>query len=180
MITTRLAAAEEAEELNPLIPHTAEIIIGFVFFAILFLLIWKVVVPMFEKAYADRTAAIEGGIEEAQAAQKEAKAALDKYTEQLAGARQEAAAIREEAKEQGAQIIAELRAQAQSEAERITSTAHAQVEAERAQVLAQLKGEVGTMATALAGRIVGEELSDSAAQKRTVERFIAELEESAN
>lgn len=182
MITTLVFAAAETEEeeLNPLIPHTAEIIIGFVFFAILFLLIWKVVVPLFEKAYAERTAAIEGGIEEAQAAQKEAKAALDQYNEQLAGARAEAAAIREEAKEQGAQIIAELRAQAQSEAERITSTAHAQVEAERAQVLAQLKGEVGSMATALAGRIVGEELSDSAAQKRTVERFIAELEESAN
>lgn len=183
MITTLVfAAAENAEEeeLNPLIPHTAEIIIGFAFFAILFLLIWKVVVPLFEKAYADRTAAIEGGIEEAQAAQKEAKAALDQYTAQLAGARHEAAAIREEAKEQGAQIIAELRAQAQAEAERITTTAHAQVEAERAQVLAQLKGEVGSMATALAGRIVGEVLDDSAAQKRTVERFIAELEESAN
>ncbi|MEJ7635159.1 F0F1 ATP synthase subunit B [Aeromicrobium sp.] len=180
MITTRLAAAEETEELNPLIPHTAEIIIGLVFFALLFLLIWKIVVPMFEKAYADRTAAIEGGIEEAQAAQKEAKEALDKYTEQLAGARSEAAAIREEAKEQGAQIIAELRAQAQAEAERITSTAHAQVEAERSQVLAQLKGEVGSMATQLAGRIVGEALDDDARQKRTVERFIAELEESAN
>ena len=111
MISTLVfAAAENAEEeeLNPLIPHTAEIIIGLVFFAILFVLIWKVVVPLFEKAYAERTAAIEGGIEEAQAAQKEAKAALEQYTAQLAGARQEAAAIREEAKEQGAQIIAEL------------------------------------------------------------------------
>ncbi len=180
MITTRLVAAEEAEELNPLIPHTAEIVIGLIFFALLFVLIAKIVVPMFEKAFADRTAAIEGGIEEAAAAQKEAKAALDKYTEQLAGARSEAAAIREEAKEQGAHIIAELRAQAQAEAERITSTAHAQVEAERAQVLAQLKGEVGSMATQLAGRIVGESLDDDARQKRTVERFIAELEQSDN
>jgi F-type H+-transporting ATPase subunit b len=182
MITTRLvlAAAEESEDINPLIPHTAEIIISLIVFALIFFLLKKVVIPMFEKAYADRTAAIEGGIEEAQAAQKEAQAALEQYTEQLAGARHEAAAIREEAKEQGAQIIAELRAQAQSESDRIISTAHAQIEAERAQVVAQLKGEVGSMATALAGRIVGEELSDSAAQKRTVERFIAELEESAN
>jgi F-type H+-transporting ATPase subunit b len=181
MITTLLAAAsEESEDINPLIPHTAEIILGLVVLGLVYVLVSKFVVPNFEKAYAERTAAIEGGIEEAQAAQKEAKAALDKYTEQLAGARHEAAAIREEAKEQGAQIIAELRAQAQAEAERITSTAHAQVEAERAQVLAQLKGEVGSMATQLAGRIVGESLDDDARQKRTVERFIAELEESAN
>jgi F-type H+-transporting ATPase subunit b len=169
-----------AEELNPLIPHVSEIILGAVVFLILVAAVTKFVVPNFEKAYADRTAAIEGGIEEAERAQKEAQAALEQYTAQLAESRHEAAAIREEAKQQGAQIIAELRAQAHAEADRITSTAHAQVEAERAQVLAQLKGEVGTMATALAGRIVGEELSDSAAQKRTVERFIAELEESAN
>ena len=180
MITSRLALAAEEEDINPLIPHTAEIVISLIVFGLIFFLLKKIVIPAFEKAYAERTAAIEGGIEEAQAAQKEAKAALDKYNEQLAGARHEAAAIREEAKEQGAQIIAELRAQAQAEAERITSTAHAQVEAERAQVLAQLKGEVGSMATQLAGRIVGESLDDDARQKRTVERFIAELEESAN
>ena len=180
MITSRLALAAEEEEINPLIPHTAEIVISLIVFGLIFFLLKKIVIPAFEKAYAERTAAIEGGIEEAQSAQKDAKAALDKYTEQLAGARHEATAIREEAKEQGAQIIAELRAQAQAEAERITSTAHAQVEAERAQVLAQLKGEVGSMATQLAGRIVGESLDDDARQKRTVERFIAELEESSN
>lgn len=179
MYTTLLAAAE-GEEHSPLAVVWSELVLGLIVFAIVVFAIWKFVVPNFEKAYAERTAAIEGGIEDAQAAQKEAKAALDEYTAQLAGARQEASAIREEAKEQGAQIIAELRAQAQAEAERITTTAHAQIQAERSQALAQLKGEVGTMATALAGRIVGEVLDDSAAQKRTVERFIAELEESAN
>lgn len=178
-MSASLIAAEEAEH-NPLIPETPEIVLALVVLGIVYVLVKKFVVPNFEKAYAERTAAIEGGIEEAQAAQKEAKAALDQYNEQLAGARHEATAIREEAKEQGAQIIAELRAQAQAEAERITSTAHAQVEAERAQVLAQLKGEVGSMATQLAGRIVGESLDDDARQKRTVERFIAELEESSN
>lgn len=177
---TTFVAAAEGEQINPLVPHLAEIVLGLVAFAILFVLIKKVVVPNFEKAYAERTAAIEGGIDEAQRAQKEAQAALEKYTAQLADARHEAARIREEAKEQGAQIIAELRAQAQEEAARITATAHAQVEAERSQALAQLKSEVGSLATDLAGRIVGESLEDEARQRRTVERFIAELEGSAN
>ncbi|CAN5269478.1 F0F1 ATP synthase subunit B [soil metagenome] len=170
-----------AEELNPLVPHLAEIILGLVVFGILFFAIRKFVVPNFEKAYADRAAAIEGGIEEANRAQAEADAALEKYNAQLAEARHEAARIREDAKEQGAHILAESRTQAQAEAERITSTAHAQVEAERAQVLQQLRSEVGSVATQLAGRIVGESLDDDARQRRTVERFIAELEsESAN
>ncbi len=179
-MSSSLIAAEEAEELNPLIPHLSEIIIGLIVVGILYVLIKKYVVPAFEQAYAERTAAIEGGIEEAKSAQKEAQAALEKYTAQLSEARHEAARIREEAKEQGAQIVAEMRAQAQAEADRITSTAHAQIEAERSQVLAQLKSEVGTLATDLAGRIVGESLEDEARQRRTVERFISELEGSAN
>jgi len=181
MVSTRLVAAAEGEELNPLIPHTSEIILSAAVFLLLLFLIVKFVVPGFEKAYKDRTAAIEGGIEEAQAAQKEAQAALDKYNAQLAEARHEAARIREEAKEQAAQIGAELRSEAQADAERIRAAAHAQVEAERAQVVAQLKSEVGTLATELAVRIVGEALTDDDRSQRTVERFIAELEqESAN
>ncbi len=182
MIATLFVAAEKGgeAEINPLIPHLSEVLVSLVVFALVFWLVKKFVVPSFEKAYADRTAAIEGGIEDAQKTQKEADAALEKYTSQLAEARHEASAIREEAKEQGAQIVAESRTQAQAEAERILTTAHAQVEAERAQVIAQLRGEVGSLATDLAGRIVGESLDDDDRQKRTVERFIAELEGSAN
>lgn len=180
VVATRFVAASEGEELNPLVPHLAEVILGVVVIGILYVLMKKFVVPAFEKAYADRTAAIEGGIEDAQKTQKEADAALEKYTAQLAEARTEAASIRHEAKEQAAQIKEEARAEAQAEAERIVSTAHAQIEAERSQVLAQLKGEVGALATDLAGRIVGESLEDDDRQKRTVERFISELEGSAN
>ena len=69
-----------------------------------------------------------------------------------------------------------MRTQAQAEANRIVGTAHAQIEAERQQVLQQLRTEVGTMATSLAGRIVGESLEDEARRRRTVDRFISELE----
>lgn len=177
MLTSSLATAEVT---SPLAVVWSELVLGLIVFAIVVWAIWKFVVPSFEKAYADRTAAIEGGIEEAEKAQREAKEALEKYNAQLADARHEAARIREEAKEQAAEIKAELRAEAQAEAERIVATAHTQVEAERSQVLAQLKGEVGAIATDLAERIVGESLNDDARQKRTVERFIAELEESQN
>ncbi|GAA1544096.1 F0F1 ATP synthase subunit B [Kribbella lupini] len=170
------AASEEAP--SPLLPHTAEIIFGFVFLVLLAIAFAKIVVPKFEKAYADRTAAIEGGMNEAKQAQAEAKAALDKYNAQLAEARSEAAKIREDAREQGAQIIAEMREQANVEAERIVTHARTQIDAERTQAVATLRSEVGSMATSLAGRIVGESLEDEARQRRTVERFLEELESS--
>jgi len=173
MSDTTLLAANEPD---PLAVAPAEVVLGVVVFLIIVLLVRKFVVPNFEKAYAERTAAIEGGMKEAAEAQAEAKAALDRYNEQLSEARHEAARIREEAREQGAQIVAEMRQQAQEEAERITSTAHLQIEAEKAQALQQLRAEVGGVATTLAGRIVGESLDDEARQRRMVERFIDELE----
>ncbi len=174
----RLAeGADTAEEgPNPLLPHTAEIIFALVFILLLTYLFAKIVVPRFEKAYAERTAAIEGGMNEAKQAQAEAKEALDKYNAQLSEARQEAARIREDAREQGAQILAQMRSDAREEADRIVAGARTQIEAERSQALNQLRTEVGAIATSLAGRIVGESLEDEARQRRTVERFLADLE----
>ena len=65
MRTLNLAAEGE---LNPLIPHTAEIVVGAIAFTLLFLVIRSKVVPMFEKAYTERTQAIEGGIARAEQA----------------------------------------------------------------------------------------------------------------
>lgn len=176
---TTLMAAENTED-SPLAVEWPELVLGLIVFAIVAFLIAKYVVPRFEKAYAERTKSIEGGIEEAHKAQKEAQEALEKYNAQLADARHEATRIREEAKQQGEAIVAEMREQAQTEAERITASAQAQMEAERSQVIAELRSEIGAMATDLAGRIVGESLEDEARQNRTVERFIDELEGSNN
>ena len=55
--------AAEAEKVNPLIPHTAELVVGAIAFTLLFLVLRKAVVTMFEKAFTARTEAIEGGIE---------------------------------------------------------------------------------------------------------------------
>jgi F-type H+-transporting ATPase subunit b len=102
---------------------------------------------------------------------------LQQYRAQLDDARHEAARMREEAREQGAQIIAEMRQRAEAEARRITDAAQAQIEAERQQALASLRVEVGTLAVELASRIVGESLADEARQTRMVDRFLADLEE---
>jgi F-type H+-transporting ATPase subunit b len=169
-----LAAAEEGP--NPLLPHTAEIIVGTLAFGLLFFFLKKYAFPMFEKAFAERTAAIEGGLQRAEKAQEEAAIALAQYQSQLNDARGEASTLREEARAQGAAIIEEMRTQAQSEANRITSAAQATIEAERQQALASLRAEVGILASELASRIVGESLADEALQRRVVDRFLDEIE----
>lgn len=161
---------------NPLLPAWIEIILAVVFVLLLTVVIARFVVPRFEATYAERTAAIQGGIEKAEKAQEEAAAALEQYNLQLAEARTEAARIREDAKTQGTQILAELREQAQAETNRIKAQGQAQLDAERTQVMAQLRSEIGGLATTLAGRIVGESMEDDERARRTVDRFIADLE----
>ena len=175
MRTVIIAAAEEA---SPLVPHTAELIVGFIAFTLLFLVLRKAVVPKFEKAFTDRTNAIQGGIERAEKAQLEAQRALAQYNEQLSSAREEAQTLREEARVQGAAIVDELRAKAQEEASRITAAAHASIEAERQQAVTSLRNEVGALAVELASKIVGEALEDQARQSRIVDRFLDDLEKS--
>ncbi|WP_426561755.1 F0F1 ATP synthase subunit B [Angustibacter sp. McL0619] len=164
------------ETAPPIIPHPGELIFGIVAFAILYWVVAKKVVPRLEVMYAARAAAIEGQIEEADKANAEAAELLEQYKAQLAESRAEASRIREEARAEGAQILAELKAQAQSESERITASAQAQITAERQQAVISLRAEVGALATELASRVVGESLEDEARQRRTVERFLAELE----
>lgn len=169
-------AVRAAEELNPLLPHPIELVLSLVVFGLLFFAVKKYVVPNFEKTFSERTTAIEGGLAAAETKQAEADAKLAELEKQLADARHEAARIREEAREQGAQIVAEMREQAQAESSRIVEHGKAQLEAERQQAVTSLRAEVGSLATGLAGRIVGESLDDDERQARVVERFLADLE----
>ena len=162
---------------NPLIPPLPELIIGAIAFLIVFGILGRVLMPRIQKTLAERTDKIEGGLQRAEKAQAEAARTLEQYRAQLNDARQEAARIRQEATEQGAQIIAEMRDQAQAEARRVTEAAQSQLAADRQQALAALRQEVGALAVDLAGKIVGESLADQATQGRLIDRFLDELDE---
>ncbi|MEU7001298.1 F0F1 ATP synthase subunit B [Nonomuraea sp. NPDC046570] len=178
MITAASLLAQEGAA-NPLIPHAYELVVGIFAFFVVLVVVGKILTPRIQKTLAERTDAIEGGIKRAEDAQAEAQALAKQYRDQLAEARHEAARLREEAREQGAQIKAELREEAQAEARRLVEAAHAQIEADRQQAFAQLRTEIGRLSTDLAARIVGESLEDEVRQRRTVDRFLDELESSS-
>jgi F-type H+-transporting ATPase subunit b len=165
---------------SPLWPSLTELIMGLIGFFVIFGALGKILLPRIQKTLEERTAAIEGGLEKAEETQAEAQKTLDEYREQLQEARHEAARLRQEAHEQGAQILAELRAQGEAERTRLVESAHATIEADRQQALSSLRREIGDLATELAGRIVGESLTDEARQSRVVDRFLADLEGSGD
>ena len=86
------------------------------------------------------------------------------------------ARIRDQAREDGKRILAELREQAQGEAARITAQAQAQIQSERDSALQSLRAEVGTLALDLASGVIGEHLNDDKNAAALVDRFLADLE----
>lgn len=180
MLPHTVVLAAEGEAQNPLLPAIYDIIWSIIPFALVLLLFWRVILPRLQTILDERSKAIEGGIEDAQSAQKEAQEALEKYTKLLADARDEAASIRDEARSEGQKILAEMKTNAQAEAERIAQTAQAQIEAERQAALVSLRKEVGSLALDLAGAVVRDQLGSDKKAKAVVDGMLADLEAPAS
>ena len=171
--------AASAEDRNPLIPAVADLVWGALAFAVFFAFFWKYVIPRAQQTLAARTDRIEGELQRAADEREEAQRLLAEYREQLADARSEAARIRTEAQAQRQQMLDEARGEVQREAARVTERAQEQIRSERDQAAAELRGDVGALAVDLAGRVVGESLEDEERRRRTVERFLSEVEDRA-
>jgi len=179
MQTPALFLAAEGDATNPLLPAIYDIVWSIIPFALVLFLFWRIVLPRLQKTLDERSAAIEGGIAQAENAQAEAKAALEKYNALLQEARSEAAEIRDKARAEGSQILAEMKTSAQSEADRIALAAKAQIEAERHQAVLSLRKEVGTLALDLAAAVVQERLSEDAKAASVIDKLLADLETEA-
>lgn len=166
-----------AADPNPLGFVWAEFILVLIVFGLLFWLVKKFVVPSFEKSFAQRRDAIEGGIERAEAAQREAAALLAQYQQQLAEARTEAAQIRDGARAEGQRIVEEMRDTAQAESARIVARGDEQLASQRGAIVRELRGELGSLAVELSERIIGERLADDVNVRSTVDAFLADLEQ---
>lgn len=156
-----------------------EVVIGTIAFGIVFFALAKFAFPAISKTLEDRADAIEGGLARAENSQAEAAAILEQYRAQLADARTEAANIRAEAQAEKTGMIEAARSEAAAAAATVTERAQAQIEAERSQAMTTLRRDVSALALTLAGKVVGESLTDDARAASVVERFVADLEKSA-
>ncbi|MBU6347242.1 MAG: F0F1 ATP synthase subunit B [Actinomycetales bacterium] len=178
-MATFIFASAEQHDVNILRVPLDELVIGTVAFLLVFFALAKFAFPRINKTLEERADAIEGGIKRAQESQEEAAALLESYKSQLADARAEAAAIRNQAQTEKAAIIEQAKAEAAAAAAVVTERATASIEAERAQAVASLRRDVSALALDLAGKVVGETLQDDAKARATVDRFIADLEAQA-
>jgi F-type H+-transporting ATPase subunit b len=166
------AAAEGPE--NPILPDIAEIIFGGLAFLIVFVLLWKFALPALNKMLDERSQKIQGEMEKAETTRVEADRVLADYTSQLAGARDEANRIIEEARKTADQLRRDIQAKAEQEAQATVARAQEEIRAERDRVFAELRGQVGEIAVDLAGRVVGRSL-DKGTHERLIDEYIDQV-----
>ena len=144
---------------------------------IAFLIIWAVLAkfawPAVTGILDKRQETIKNNLDEAEAAKIEAQRSLDEYKQQLADARREAAGILDEARRAGEQVKADITAQAQAQADEMIAKAKKSIEKEKLAAIADLQGSVAELSVAVAGRFIGEDLSD-ADQRKLIEKYVAE------
>ena len=158
------------------LPETYDVVWSLIILIIVALFFYKFFLPKFQSVFDERTAKIEGGLAKAEQAQKDAEEAKKKYQAQLSTARVEASKIRDDARAEASHIIADARSRAETEAAQITANAERSLESQQQKAMVNLKGEVGSLATSLASKILGSELQDSAVQTQMIDQMLADME----
>ena len=123
---------------------------------------------------ASREDEIKGDYEKADTARKEMEGLRQEYQQRIAAAdaeaRQKIAAAMQKAEGQAAEVMTE----AQQKAEALQDRARTEVERERAKAVLELRGQVGHLSVAIAGKIIGESL-DEAKHQSLVDDFISQV-----
>ena len=162
-----------AEETPGLVVQPYWVLVAIVQFGLLFFLLQKFLWGPILRTLQTRAERIREGLDAADAAKREREQMTLEVERLLGEARREAAALSERSTKAAEAAAAEIRTQAKAEADRIRERAKADAEQLHAQSLAQLKGEVASMAVLAAGRILGKEV-DASAHRALIERSLDE------
>ena len=152
------AADQEVGGLAVILPPLYEIFWSAVVLLIVLLLVGRYALPRIYQTMDERAAKIEEGLGAAEQAKADQAAAAREREEIIREAHAQAHTIRERANDEAKAIVAAARHEATSEAK------------------ISLRSEVGLLASELAEKIIGEQLTDTALTSRVVDRFLDELE----
>ena len=167
-------AQETVSDKQDLYPHASELIVGALAFAVLFVFMWKWVLPRVNALLEERRQQIQGQLESAEQTRQQAERELADYRAQLANAREEANRIIEEARATADQMRRDMERRADEEAGNIVARAQDEINAERDRVFNELRVQVADIAVGLAGRVVGAEL-DTKAHQRLIDEYIEQV-----
>lgn len=173
------AAAEPAT--NPLTPLginagflAAQCLNFLLLFGLLTFVLWRPMMNMLDS----RSAKIAKGLEDAAAAASARQNAEAEAEKIVAGARQEANRVIDEARGKGDEVAKQVEAEAATEADKIRDDARARANEERDRQLADLRGQVASISVAMTEALIGVSL-DEKRQSKLVSDFFSSVPKDA-
>ncbi len=146
-----------------------------IIFVTLWVLLGKFAFKPIAEALKERSDSIDNALKQAEMARQEManlKAENDKI---MAKASEERAAILKEAKETASTMVNEAKDKAREEAQRLIANAKVEIENQQKAAMTQVKNDVGTMAIAIAEKIIRKELAKDAAQVDFANALVKEI-----
>lgn len=143
-------------------------------FLLLIILIKKFAWENITSTFEQRAKKISDDIDGAESARQKAEDLAQKRETELAGSRQEATTIIENAKETAEKNKAGILADAADEAGRLKEKANQEIAQTKAEALNSIKGDVADLTVNIASKILGQQL-DQEAHKELIDRYIDKL-----
>ena len=154
------------------LPESGLVIWMLIGFLIVFFILAKVGWPMIMGAVEQRNAHISESLLAAEEANNALVGIEQKRQETMAAAQAEQIKIMKESQDLKTQLIEEAKLQARKEAEKIVTDARLRMEKEQAEAMAQMKGEVVTLAVNIAEKLLQRELRDKQSQTDYIEQLL--------
>ena len=145
-------------------------------FILLIVLVKKYAWSNLTSVFEERANKIAADIDGAEQARQKAETLAQKREDELAGSRNEAKTIIENAKETAEKSKADILADAKVESGRLKEKANQEIAQNKAEALQSVKGEVADLTISLAGKIISKNL-DSHAHKELIDQYIDQLGE---
>jgi F-type H+-transporting ATPase subunit b len=159
---------------SPLWPEQAELIYGGIASVLVIgLLIWKAG-PLVKKAMAARTDKIQGELDAAAAAQRDAEAEAERIRQSLGNIEAERQRMLADADTQAAALLADGRARLDAEVAELQAKAESDIVAGAGRAGDEMRAEIARLASTAADRVVERSLDD-ATQQRLIEDYISKV-----
>ncbi len=150
------------------------LLVQIIAFIVIYTLLTRFLYDPLTNVLRDRRQRIQRGLEDAAAAANARRNAETEAEKILAAARAEAARVVEEARSRGEDVARSVETEARAEADRIREEGRVRANEERDRQLADLRGQVAGIASAMAQRLIGESL-DQKRQQTLVNNFFTQM-----
>ncbi len=163
--TLSVLASSQAEGGNNFLVPNGTFFFVLAIFLIVLGVIGTFVVPPITKVLRERDAMVAKTVADSRKAAEQFEAAQADYEKAMTEARVQASSFRDNARAEGRKVVDDARANAEQQVLAILQQAGEQLKRERDAVELDLRANVGTMSATLASRILGVDVTTSAATR---------------